>query len=90
MRRLLRLYLGAGTAFLLGVYVLLLSIWFEATLNGSVTGQFAATVDTNVLGEGPLVLALLFLFLPVVVWVFTRMLRGLLGPDDVPVTPEGR
>ncbi len=81
MNRLLRAYLAAGVAFILSVYVILLSVWFEATLNGSVTGQFAAAIDTNAFGESYLELSLLFLFLPVVAWVFANGLRRLLTAD---------
>ena len=81
MNRLLRAYLAAGVAFILSVYVILLSVWFEATLNGSVTGQFAAAIDTNAFGESYLELRLRFLFLPVVAWGFANGLRRLLTAD---------
>ena len=45
MNRILKIYLAAGMAFLLSVYVIMLSLWFEATLNGSVTGQYVAVID---------------------------------------------
>ncbi|MDA4134759.1 MAG: hypothetical protein OK441_04245 [Thaumarchaeota archaeon] len=83
MNRLVRAYLAAGVAFNLSVYVILLSVWFEATLNGSVNGQFAVAIDTNAFGESYIELALLFLFLPVAAWVFTNGLRRLLRTDDV-------
>ena len=83
MNRLLKIYLAAGTAFLLGAYVILLSLWFEAAISGSTTGQFVVAVDTNALSESYLVLALLFLFLPVATWVFTNGLRRLLRPEEV-------
>jgi len=81
VNRLLRAYLAAGVAFILSAYVILLSVWFEATLNGSVTGQFAAAIDTNAFGESYIELGLLFLFLPVAAWVFTSCLRRLLRND---------
>ncbi len=84
MNQLVRVYLGAGMAFLLSVYAIMLSLWFEATLNGSVNGQFVVAIDTNALGESYLELGLLFLFLPVAVWVFTRGLRGLLRSSEGP------
>jgi hypothetical protein len=83
MNLILKVYLAAGMAFLLSVYVIMLSLWFEATLNGSVTGQYVAVIDTNAFGESYLELALLFIFLPVVTWVFTRGLRRLLTSEQV-------
>jgi hypothetical protein len=83
MNRLLKVYLAAGMTFLLSVYVILLSLWFEAALNGSVTGQYIVAIDTNALGESYLELGLLFLFLPVATWVFTNGLRRLLRSEEV-------
>jgi len=82
VNRLVRAYLAAGVAFLLSVYVILLSVWFEATLNGSVTGQFVVAIETNAFGESYIELGLLFLFLPVAAWVFTSGLRRLLRSDE--------
>jgi hypothetical protein len=83
MNRILKAYLAAGMAFLLGVYIIMLSLWFEAALSGSVTGQYVVAIDTNAFGESYAVLALLFVFLPVVAWVFTRGLRRLLTSEEV-------
>lgn len=75
MHPLLRAYLVAGIAFMLGVYAIMLAVWFDATLNGAVNGAYVVTINTDALGESDLVLALLFLFLPVAVWAFTRGIR---------------
>ncbi|MDA4113327.1 MAG: hypothetical protein OK474_04690 [Thaumarchaeota archaeon] len=83
MNRILKVYLAAGMAFLLSVYVIMLSLWFEAALNGAVTGQYVVAIDTNAFGESYVELTLLFIFLPVVTWVFTRGLRRLLTSDEV-------
>jgi len=82
MNRFLRGYLAAGVAFLLSAYVILLSIWFEAAVNGSVTGQFVVAIDTNAFGESYIELGLLLLFLPVAAWVFTSGLRRVLRADE--------
>ena len=71
-------------AFILSIYIITLALWFDATLNGVVNGQFAATIDTNALGEDYIELGLLFLFLPAVTWLFTRGLRRILR-SEVPV-----
>jgi hypothetical protein len=84
MNILLRVYLVAGLAFILSIYIITLALWFDATLNGVVNGQFAATIDTNALGEDYIELGLLFLFLPAVTWLFTRGLRRILR-SEVPV-----
>lgn len=78
MNILLRLYLAFGLSFILGVYVVTLSLWFESAVNGALNGQYVVTIDTNILGESGVVLLLLFLFLPVVAWMFTRGLRQVL------------
>ena len=70
-----RIYLVSGLAFMLGTYVVLLSIWFVATLNGIYNGAYFVSVYTNALGENDVVLLLIFLFLPAIAWVFTRGLR---------------
>ena len=81
MNLLVRIYIAAGFAFILSVYVIILSLWFDATLNGIFNGQYAVAVDTNALGENDVVLLLLFLFLPVVTWVFTRGLRRIIRQE---------
>jgi hypothetical protein len=83
VNRILKAYLAAGMAFLLAVYVIMLSLWFESSLSGSVTGQYVVGIDTNAFGESYAVLALFFLFLPVVAWFFTRGLRRLLTSGEV-------
>jgi hypothetical protein len=71
-----RVYLVSGLAFILGTYVVLLSVWFVATLNGIYDGAYVVSVYTNALGENDVVLVLIFLFLPAMAWVFTRGLRS--------------
>ena len=58
MHILLRVYLVAGLAFLLSVYVITLSLWFDATLNGTFNGQYLVAIDTNALGENDITLVL--------------------------------
>jgi hypothetical protein len=81
MNILLRVYLVAGLAFILSVYIITLSLWFEATLNGAVNGQYGVAIDTNALGESYVELALFFIFLPAVTWLFTRGLRRILKSE---------
>ncbi len=70
-----RIYLVSGLAFILGAYVLILSVWFVATLNGIYNGAYVVSVYTNALAENDVVLLLFFLFLPAMAWTFTRGLR---------------
>ncbi|MDG6926665.1 MAG: hypothetical protein JRN09_08940 [Nitrososphaerota archaeon] len=81
MNILLRAYLAAGVTFILAVYVITLSLWFDATLNGIYYGQFVSSIDTNVFGESTVVLLLIFFFLPSVAWVFTRGLMRAAAPE---------
>jgi hypothetical protein len=81
MNLLLRIYIAAGITFILSVYIVTLAVWFDATLNGLYNGQYVVAVNTNALGENDLELALLFFFIPVVSWVFTRGLRGVIRKE---------
>jgi hypothetical protein len=81
MNILLKVYLAAGLAFILSVYIITLALWFDATLNGIYNGQYAVAVSTNSLGENDIELALFFLFLPAVTWLFTRGLRRVLKSE---------
>ena len=83
MNILLRVYFVAGLAFLLSVYMITLALWFDATLNGVYNGQFVVAFYTNAFGEDFIELALLFLFLPAVTWLFTRGLRRVLRSEAV-------
>lgn len=75
MNVLMRAYLVAGFAFILGVYSVMLGVWFYATLNGAVNGQYVVTIYTDSLGESDVLLLLLFAFLPAMAWVFTKGIR---------------
>ena len=75
MNLVFRIYLVSGLAFILGTYVILLSVWFVATLNGIYNGAYVVSIYTNALEENDVVLSLFFLFLPAMAWLFTRGLR---------------
>jgi hypothetical protein len=81
MNILLRAYLVMGVTFILAVYVVTLSLWFDATLNGLYDGQYVSAIDTNVFGESTVALILFFFFLPAMAWVFTRGLRRVMAPE---------
>jgi predicted branched-subunit amino acid permease len=81
MNIVLRVYLIAGLAFILSVYVISLSLWFDATLNGVVNGQYTVAIDTNALGEDFVALSLFFIFLPAATWMFTRGLRRIIRSE---------
>ena len=78
MHILLRVYLVVGVAFLLSVYVITLSLWFDAP-HGTLNGQYLVAIDTNALGENDIVSVLFFAFLPLVTWLFTSGLRRVLS-----------
>jgi len=81
MNILIRVYMVAGLTFVLSVYVITLSLWFDATLNGIFNGQYLVAIDTNALGEDDVALILFFAFLPLVTWLFTRGLRKVLKSE---------